>query len=48
MDTKYGGFVLNSAYFIACKADDFFLKIVQFVVALSSDGIARCARALHM
>lgn len=35
--SQISGFVLTSTYLIACKADDFFSKIVQFVRALSSD-----------
>ena len=31
------GFFLTSTYLIACKANDFFSKSVQFVRALSSD-----------
>ena len=35
--SQISGFVLTSTYLTACKADDFFSKIVQFVRALSSD-----------
>ena len=35
--SQISGFFLTSTYLIACKANDFFSKIVQFVRALSSD-----------
>ena len=35
--SQISGFFLTSTYLIACKVNDFFSKIVQFVRALSSD-----------